>query len=259
VDANIILGSSSQIKNLTKAVYRTGLEIDDLVLSVLACCESVLTKRQKELGVVLIDIGASTTSLAVFEEGEMAHVACLSLGSENITNDLAIGLRTSVDVAENVKKEFGDCRPSAADRKDEIDLFNAGAFEHEIVKQRYVNEIIQARVEEILSKVDEELNKIQRAGLLPSGAVFCGGGAKLPGLVESAKNILRLPACLGYALSTPSVSEKVNDLSFQTAVGLVKWGVSMEDGGVSKRGASLVKGLTSVGGQLRKWVNTLMP
>lgn len=259
VDSNIILGSSSQIKNLTKAVYRAGLEIDDLVLSILASAEAVVTKRQKELGVVVVDLGGSITNLVVFEEGEMLQVAVLPLGSENITNDLAIGLRTSVEVAEMVKKEFGDCRPDKATSKDQVDLYEAGAEEHELVKQRYINEIIQARVEEILQKVDEELRKVQRSGLLPAGVVFTGAGSNLPGLIECAKQVLRLPATLGYPLNIISVTEKVNDLGFATAVGLVKWG-SLMDGAGSAGGTKFVfKGFNRAGGQIKKWMKTLIP
>jgi cell division protein FtsA len=107
VDTQIILGSSSQIKNLTKAVYRTGLEVEDLVLSIIATSEAVITPRQRELGVVVVNIGSSTTSLAVFEEGDLLHTAVLSIGSEHITNDIAIGLRNSIDIAEAVKLNYG--------------------------------------------------------------------------------------------------------------------------------------------------------
>ncbi|MFH1291899.1 MAG: cell division protein FtsA [bacterium] len=259
VDSNIVLGSSSQIKNLTKSIYRAGLEIDDLVLSVLACSEAVLTKKQKELGVAVINLGASTTSLIVFEEGEMLHATTIALGSENITNDLAIGLRTSVDVAEMVKTDFGDCRPEKVTQKDQVDLYEAGAGEHEIVKQKYINEIIQARVEEILQKVDTELRKTQRSGLLPAGVVFTGAGSKLPGLVDCAKRVLRLPAVLGHSLDITSVSDKVNDMGFSTAVGLVKWGALMQGGGYSSNPRWVFKGFNRAGGQLKKWFKTLVP
>lgn len=247
VDTQIILGSSSQIKNLTKAVYRAGLDIEDLVLSILAAAETVVTKRQKELGVAVINFGGSTVSLAVFEEGELLHAAILPMGSEHITNDIAIGLRTSVEIAERVKLEYGECKPDLISKKDEIDLFDLGAAEHEAVKKKYLSEIISARVEEILQKVDDELRKIQRSGLLPAGAVFTGAGAKLPGLVDLAKKVLRLPANLGYPLNVVSVTDKVNDLGFGTAVGLVKWGSVMQSSGARRGGARLSAGFGGAG------------
>ncbi|MEK7681156.1 MAG: cell division protein FtsA [Patescibacteria group bacterium] len=258
VDANIILGSSSQLKNLMKAVYRAGLEIEDLVLSILATSETVITRRQKELGVMVVNLGGSTTSMAIFEEGEMIHTAILPIGSEHITNDLAIGLRTSVDIAERVKIEHGDCALDAMSRKDDVDLFEFGSPTHEIVKKKYISEIVAARVEEILQKIDDELRKIQRSGLLPAGAVFTGGGAKLTGLLDLAKKNLRLPASLGYALNMVSVTDKVNDLGFATAIGLVKWGSAASAQGRSGK-SSFGFGLRSIPGHIKKWIKALIP
>lgn len=259
VDSQIILGSSSQIKNLTKAVYRTGLNIDDLVLSVLATAEAVITPRQKDIGVIVVNIGVSTTSLVVFEGGDILHTAILPIGSEHITNDIAIGLRTTIEVAEAVKIEYGDCKPAEISKREEIDLYDLGNPSHEMVKKQYVGEIIEARVEEILSKIDQELMKIKRTGLLPAGAVFTGGGAKLPGLVDLAKRDLRLPAILGYPLHITSVTDKVNDLAFSTAVGLVKWGSAMREQSYRVHSGGGFKKVGQVGTQLKKWIKTLIP
>ncbi|MFH1790346.1 MAG: cell division protein FtsA [bacterium] len=259
VDSNIILGFSTQVKNLSKAVYRAGLEIEDLVLSILASASAVLTKKQKELGVVIIDIGASTTSVAVFEEGEMIHVSVIPLGSDNITNDLALGLRSSVEIADAVKLEFGDCSTEKTDRRAEVDLHDVGLEGNEMVKQRYINEIIEARVEEILQKVDDELRKIQRSGMLPAGAVFVGAGSKLPGLTDCAKKVLRLPACLGYPLDLLSVTDKINDLGFATAVGLVRWGVTTEKGLINRPAKKIINQFGRAGGRIKKLFKTLIP
>lgn len=258
VDAQIILGSSSQIKNLTKAVYRAGLDIEDLVLSTIATAEAVLTNRQKDLGTVLINFGGSTTSLAIYEEGDLLRNTVLPIGSEHITNDLAIGLRTSIDVAERVKIKYGDCSFESSNKKDEIDLFELGADTHEMVKRKYISEIIGARVEEIFYKIDQELKNVSRSGLLPAGVVFTGGGAKLPGLVELAKNHLRLPAILGYPLNISSVTDKINDLGFDTVVGLVKWGSMMSKGAFVSSHSSNSK-VHAFTGQMKKWIKTLIP
>ena len=261
VDTQIILGSSSQIKNLTKAVYRAGLDIEDLVLSVAATAETVVTKRQKELGVMVVNLGGATTSIAVFEEGQLIHTSIIPIGSQLITNDIAVGLRTSVDIAERVKIEYGDCRVDLTSKKDEIDLFDLGSGEHELAKKKYLSEIISARVEEILQKVDNELRKIQRSGLLPAGVMLTGGGAKLPGMVEMAKKVLRLPANLGYPINVISVTDKVNDLGFSTAVGLVKWGSQMQSsGGYGKSGGGNVfKGGGKAFDFLKKTFKSLIP
>ncbi len=257
VDTQIILGSSSQIKNLTNAVYRAGLDIEDLVLFIIATSDIVVTKRQKELGVMVVNLGGSTTGMAVFEEGELIHTSIIPVGSQNITNDIAIGLRVSVDVAEKVKIEYGNCNPEAASKKDEIDLFDLGAMEHEMLKKKFLSEIISARMEEILQKVDDELRKIQRSGLLPAGVIFTGAGSNLPGLLDLAKKTLRLPANLGYPLNVASVTDKVNDLGFATALGLVKWG--SETHGEKKGKQPSFKNIGGLFGKLKKGLKALIP
>jgi len=229
VETLIIQGLSSQIKNLTKAIYRTGLEIEDLVLSPLAAAEAVISPKQKELGAALVNIGATTTSLAVFEEGELLAAAVLPIGSEHITADLAIGLRCPINLAERIKIEHGEARPEQFSKKDELDLSelakeeNAGD-EAMVVSRKYLAEIIEARVEEIFTRVDNELKKIERSGMLPAGVFLVGGGVKIPGLVEVAKNTLRLPACLGVNKNVMAMIDKVNDVNYLTALGLVIWG-----------------------------------
>jgi len=262
VDAQIILGASAQIKNLTKAIYRSGLEIEDLVLSVLATSEAALTNRQKDLGVAIVDIGSSTTSLAIYEEGEILHSTILPIGSEHITNDIAIGLRVSIEVAERIKVEYGGCFANNVSKKEELDLYELGTGEHEIIKKKYLSEIIEARVEEIMQKIDGELRKVQRSGMLPAGVVFTGGGAKLPGLLDAAKQYLRLPATLGYPLNFISATDKINDLSFVNVVGLVKWGSMMSQSGPKTKNVSMLGGIKKVGGLVsstKDWFKTLLP
>lgn len=261
VETQIILGSASQIKNLTKAVYRTGLNIEDLALSILATAEVVITPRQKEIGVVVVNFGVSTTSLAVFEGGDIMHTAIIPLGSDKITQDIALCLKTTMDIAEAAKLRHGDCLPQNGSKRDEIDLYELGAPDHETIKKFYLSEIIEARVEEILHKIDQELVKIKRSGLLPAGIVFTGGGAKLTGLVELAKRKLRLPAVLGYPLDILSVTDKVNDLSFATAVGLVKWGVLLggQRGGAVRLHRNALKSVQWATHLLKKWFKTLIP
>lgn len=270
VDAQIVQGVSSQIKNISRVVYRAGLEIDQLVLTILAGADVVTTERQKELGVAVVNIGASTTSIAIFEEGDVLHTAILPIGSEHITSDIAIGLRTSIDVAERVKVEYGTALPKAVGRKEEIFLAELGAAEQEVVDRKYVAEIIEARVEEIFRKIDKELRAVERSGLLPAGILFTGGGARLDGLVELAKKELRLPAALGYPIDITSLSEKVNDLSFASAIGLVAWGADGDQphavSGRGGRGGSMLstmgasfKDAKSVSKQMREWIRSLLP
>lgn len=224
VDTQIIQGLTSQIKNITKAIYRTRLEIEDLVMSILATSEAVLTSRQKQLGCIVINIGGSTTSLAVFEEGDVLHTAILPIGSDHITSDIAIGLRVNIDLAEKIKLEYGSALSKNISKRDEIDLGELSGSDSVFISRKYISEIIEARVEEIFTRVDEELKKIDKSGMLPAGAVLTGGGSRLDGIVEVAKTSLRLPANSGYPMGISSSVDKIHDVSYTTAVGLVLWG-----------------------------------
>jgi len=250
VEALIIQGLTSQINNLTKAIYRTGLGIEDLVLSPLAAAEAVVDSKQKELGAVLINIGSSTTSLAVFEEGELLHTAILPIGSEHITADVAIGLRCPINLAERIKLEYGSANPDKFSKKDEVDISELAKEENSEddsrkVSRKYIAEIIEARVEEIFQKVDNELKKIDRSGMLPAGAFLVGAGTKLQDIVEVAKKQLRLPACIGVNRSISAVIEKVNDQNYLTALGLVAWGDQFMDEN-SSHGVAIKKTFNNV-------------
>ncbi len=235
VDAMIIQGQSNHVHNLTKAVFRTKLDISELIFTPLALVEAVTTSREREVGVCALSIGASTTGVAVYENGELLEAAILPIGADYITNDIARGLRISLDSAERIKRMYGTAVAEAISKRgQEIDLVDFGADQSEIVSLRFVAEIIEARVEEIFEKVEEELRKINREGLLPAGVILSGGGAKLHGMIDVAKRVLRLPCALGVTNVQSSMPEVVNDLSFSTAVGLVLWAYEKErreDGG----------------------------
>lgn len=260
VEAHIVQALATHVKNITKCIYRTGLEINDIVVGILAASFAVLTPRQKELGVALVNIGASTTSLVVMEEGEVLHLAVLPIGAEHITNDLAIGLRTSIEVAERLKKQVGHAVPEQVDRQDELDLKNFGASESEMVSRRFVADVIQARVQEIFEKICAELKKIRRDGMLPAGVVLVGSGAKLSGIVEAAKKELRLPAALGTPQNVISVTDTAADPGFATAIGLVRWGMEMvQETGGERSILGKVKDVGKVFGGLKKMFKGLMP
>ncbi len=255
VDTQIIQGLSAHIKNLTRCVYRTGVNIEHLVLGVLAVADVVTTPRQKELGVAVVNIGGATTTLAVFEQGDLMHVSTLPIGGDHVTADIAIGLRTSIDIAEKVKLVSASALPKDLAKKDEINLREYGADADEQVSLKYVAQIVQARLEEILEKVDKELKKIERSGMLPAGIVLTGGGSKIPGLVELAKQKLRLPVSLGYPIGVTSITDRVNDLAFSTAIGLVQWGINESGDAAGRKGGffSRTNPMEKVAKQIKKW------
>lgn len=256
VETMVIHGANSQIKNLTKCVYRTGINIEDLIYSVLGTSEAVLSNRQKELGVAVIDIGAATTNLAVFEGGELIHTAVLPIGSDHITSDIALGLRIDLDTAEKIKIKDGRAMSSDVDKNDEINLSDYGEDDAK-VSRKYLYKIIEARVEEIFEKVNEELKKIEKAGMLPAGAVLTGGGAKLKGIVDQAKKQLRLPARLGQIEKASSVLDKAYDPSFFTSIGLIIWGNQIL-GREAEKGFEM-KNLKEGMKKLGKWLKSLKP
>lgn len=258
VDAQIILGMTAQVKNITKAVYRTGVDIRDLVFAPLASAEATLTKRQKELGAAVVSIGGSTTSLAVFEEGDLLYTSVLPIGSGHITNDIAIGLRTSVDVAESVKRQFGTMMPDQVGKHEEIDLATIDASEKVLVSRKEVAEIIQARVDELFAMIGKELKSIDRFGKLPAGMVFTGGGSKMEGVVDHAKEYFRTSAAIGMPQHIQTPIEKIQDPSFTTAIGLVLWAANAQTPAsrMSTVNFSSVAGIT---GKIGKWVKSFMP
>jgi len=263
VEVLIVQGLSTQIKNLTKAIYRTGLEIEDLVISPLAAAEAVLSPKQKELGVALINLGSSTTSLAVYEERNLIHTAVLPIGAEHITSDIAIGLRAPINLAERIKCEHGQALPSEIKDKDEIDISRL-VKEEEInddistVSPKYLADIIDARVEEIFSKIDNEFKKIDRSGMLPAGVIFVGGGAHLNGVIDSAKSYLRLPAALGVAKNINVVIDKVKNPEFLTALGLVIWG-SNEGDGYGGANSNINQKISGLVDKAKGFFNKIMP
>lgn len=225
VDALIIEGATPFIKNLTKCISEVGLEIEGLILAPLAASRATLTKRQKELGVLALDLGGGTASLTVFEEGDIIHSCVLPIGSSHITSDIAIGLRSNIDLAEKVKLEYGSALVSEISKKDNINLSKLTEEEKGVIPRVQVAEIIEARLSEIFDLVNKELRKIDRQGLLPAGVVLLGGGAKIPSLVDLAKAGLKLPAQVGFPLELEGIVEEVDDPAFATAIGLVLWSI----------------------------------
>lgn len=260
VDTLIISGSSPFVKNLIKCVNESGINIDGLVLNILASSMAILDRRQKDLGVICLDIGGGTSSLAVYEDGELMHVHVLPIGASHVTNDLAIGLRTAIDIAEKVKVEYGSCLPDEINKKDMIDLTKFGLEDEGLVSRKEVAEIIEARILEILSLTIRELKKINRDRLLPAGIITFGGGAKLPGFIDLAKKELKLPAQLGFPMELDGITDRVDDPGFATAVGLVLWGMDSKLGGGSVRvPLSLVPSVSNTIGKMKKWLESFMP
>lgn len=219
VEALVLGGFSPYLKNLTQAVLGSGFQIDDLILTPLASSRAVLTQREKELGVCLLDIGAGTTGLTIFEEGDLIHLAILPIGSGHITNDLAVGLKCDIEIAERIKLEFGTCLYKGNDKKRKIELLSGETL---IFSQKMLSKIIEARVSEIFREVNKELKQISRQASLPGGVVLTGGGSKLPKIKDLAKKELKLHSKIGIPQGfSPSIEEP----EFSVLGGLVLLGL----------------------------------
>lgn len=216
VDSHIVTAATPALRNLDLALGKAELTPAHHTLSGLAAAEAVLNRQQKEAGTVLLDIGAGTTNLIVLEDGEVQHVAVLPLGGMHITNDLAIGLRTDLDIAERVKLDHATLlSPKKANA-----VVNHGGQDYSF-RMEDIAMITEARVEEIFEYADKELHKIRRSRKLPGGVVLTGGTAKLPGLADAARQQLQLPARIGKLQTVTGLVDTVDDPAYFTVIGLM--------------------------------------
>jgi cell division protein FtsA len=220
VDAHVITALGPHLKNLAKACEMTETRVAGRVLAGLASARAVVTDQQMENGVVLVDIGGTTTNVVVFEEGDLQHIAVLPVGSVNITNDLAIGLKTDLDVAEKVKIDHAVAVPNAHKNASKKAIVKIDKVSHEFEIED-IDMIVEARLEEIFELVQKELQSIGRASKLPGGAVLTGAGSLLPGIDEFAKQALQLSARVGKPTGYGGVADQVESPAFAAAVGLM--------------------------------------
>lgn len=251
VDTHIISASTTTIKNLEKALDEVGVDVDALVFSGYASSLSVLSDTEKELGVVLIDIGSGTTDISVFVEGSVAYSSVLAIGARHITNDLAIGLRISLESAEKIKLFLSEVGKQKArveydeddgikekhgkadfvSKGDEIDLSMLHLPEElrKVSKKTLIDGIIRPRLNEIFTFVGIELKKSGFAGQTPAGIVVTGGGAKTVGVVDAAKRMLAMPVRVGIPKELKGITDEIEDPAFATAVGLLLCGSKVEE------------------------------
>lgn len=231
VETYIIGTSTAAIRNMGRVINSAGLEIEGMMFGPLATANAVLDANQRESGVMLVDFGAATTSLIVFEEGDIIHANVLPIGSSHITNDIAIGLRTSLEAAERLKQEYAFALSSAIDADEMIDLSEFDPEETTTTSRKYICEIVEARLSEAFSMIREDLRMIGKEGMLPAGVVFTGGGARLAGLTDAAKDILQLPSQIGTPLANISgMIDKLDDPLYSTSVGLMLSGLMATSG-----------------------------
>lgn len=224
-------------KNISRCVETLGGQVGRLVVGPLAASEAVLSKEQKELGVLLIDIGFGTTKMAIYEEHRLVHVAVIPVGSSNITNDLAIGLRIPIEVAETIKLTYGSALAKEVSARDAVELSKIDPRAKGTVTKKFIAEIIEDRLAEIFELVNNEVKRVGKASQLPGGVILIGGGAKMPNIAELARMELKLSAQIGVpSLGTMTslsseLSLQAEDPEFSTAIGLLRSDATDENSG----------------------------
>ncbi len=219
VETHVITAAVASIQNMTKCIRGIGIEIDDLVLEPLASGESVLTEDEKQVGVVLADIGGGTTDVAIFKDGSIWHTAILPVAGYQMTRDVAIGLGLPFEVAEEMKKKYGSLIPVyEGAESDPISKNGHG------ISYQDLSEIIRARIEEILRLITLELPRSNYESVVPAGLVLTGGSSNLPGIDMLGREMLRIPVKVGSPVNIPGISDALCDPAYATSVGLTLWG-----------------------------------
>ena len=221
---HMVTGSVSAAQNIIKCIRRCGLEVEDIVLEQLASCTSVLTDDEKELGVCLIDIGGGTTDIAIFSEGAIKHTAVIPIAGDQVTNDIAVALRTPTKNAEEIKKTFACALTQLADGQQMIDVPSIGDREPRKISAHNLAEIIEPRYEELMLLVQAELRRSGYEDLIAAGMVLTGGSSKVRGLVELAEEIFHMPVRMGLPQRVSGLTDVVRNPIYSTGVGLLMYG-----------------------------------
>jgi len=258
VRAHIFSGSTSVLGNIRKGIADVGIDVYDIFPNVVAAPEGILTKRQKELWVVCLDIGASTTGVTVYEEGSLKFATVIPLWGDSVTSDIALWVRTSIDTAEKLKLEYGMLGLEKDEEFEdyEIDIAKMTKGEEGTLSQLFLSKIVTARYEEILNFVRIELKKIGKDGMLPEGAVLVGAGAKMKGLIDLTKDILKLPVIIWVPTIDDFVSDtSLNDPSFAGVLGTLITANRYRNG----RTTFSLNIVSSVWGSLQKMFKKILP
>jgi len=226
---HIVTGAVTSAQNIIKCANRAGLDVHDIVLESLASSEAVLTEEERNLGVVLVDFGGGTTDMAVFSKGAIKHTSVLALGGDNLTYDISIGLRTPKLEAEKIKMKYGCALTSMIGKDETIEVPGVGGRTPRVLPRQILGEILEPRVEEIFTLIQNDLIRSGYEDIVNSGVVITGGSSELAGVVEIAEQIFNVPARLGYPSRIGGLSEVVNKPMYATAVGLVLYGAKRKD------------------------------
>jgi cell division protein FtsA len=249
---HIITGAVSAAQNIVKCITRCGLEVEDMVLEQIASSYAVLDEDEKELGVCLVDIGGGTTDIAVFTDGAIRHTAVLPIAGDQVTNDIAVALRTPTQAAEELKKKYGSALVQLAPEGEMIDTPSVGERAPRKLARTTLADVIEPRVEELFLLVQAELRRSGFEELLGTGIVLTGGSAKLTGMVDLAEEIFHMPVRLGVPKYVGALSDVVRNSSFSTAMGLLMFGHRHQSSHYPKRRFG-VSPPSAILGRMKQW------
>jgi cell division protein FtsA len=257
VETHIVHASATALQNLTKCVRQAGVRVDELVVNSLASGESVLSETERELGVAVADIGAGTTDIALYTEGSPFHTSVLPIGGSNVTADVAIGLKTNLIAAEQLKINHGTATPEAVDADEEVPVEMIGDVEARKAGRSEVAEIIEARMRELFEKIGEQMAQGGHAQRLPAGLVLTGGGSLLKGSAELGREILGLPVRVAGPVGVGGLTDHLLVPSYATSIGLLQWAARVVTSSEPERFESAPA--SGALGKMRDWVRGLFP
>jgi cell division protein FtsA len=257
VETHIVHASATAVQNLNKCIQQAGVRIDELVAAGLASAEAVLSDTEKDLGVVVADIGAGTTDLALYLDGSPFHTVVLPIGGMNVTNDVAIGLKSSLQVAEDLKVRHGTCDLASVGADETVRVDTIGDEAGREIPKAQIADIIEARMRELFEKMSEEIDHAGHGGMLPAGVVLTGGAAQLGGAAELGRQVLQMPVRVASPAGVGGLVDHLLTPAFSTSIGLLLWGAQAVLAGEPGRYES-APAFGSMG-RVRDWVRNLFP
>ncbi|UCH53582.1 MAG: cell division protein FtsA [Pseudomonadota bacterium] len=250
---HIVTGAVSAAQNIVKCVRRCGLEVDDIILEQLASSMATLTDDEKELGVSLVDIGGGTTDISVFTEGAIRHTAVIPIAGDQVTNDIAVALRTPTQNAEEIKKKYGCALTQLASRDESIEVPSVGDRPPRSLSRQTLAEVIEPRIEELFGLVQAELRRSGFEDVLGSGIVLTGGSSKMEGMIDLAEEVFHMPVRLGLPQYVGGLKGVVQNPIYATGVGLVLYGARLQNGKPYRAHEGKTAGVRSVLKRMKSW------
>jgi cell division protein FtsA len=257
VETHIVHASATAVQNLTKCVQRAEVRIDELVANSLASADAVLTETERDLGVAVADFGAGTVDLAFFLDGSPFHAAVLPLGGNNVTNDVAIGLKTSLAAAEMLKISHGTADPSTVGKDEQVTVEEIGDGGDRTASRMELASIIEARMREVFEKIGEEIERAGERGIMPAGLVLTGGAAQLAGTAELGREVLQMPVRVAGPTGVGGLTDHLLTPTYSNSIGLLLWGARTIRAYEPTRYDT--GGAPGMAGRAREWLRGLFP